>query len=143
MLHAEKLIDPLDQFPHPAGSAGGKNWKPGKLWYMDKDNAYVLRLFCSVDSLIYINTAHVKPEEMKKAQDLINPKWRGKISSEDPTSDRGSGGNTAANIYSQLGEDYFKKLYIDQKVDLQPRPAAAHRLAGARHPSDLPDLPHG
>ena len=116
MLHAEKLIDPLDQYLILPEVRDGKNWKSGKLWYMDRDNAYVLRLFSSIDSLIYINTAHVKPEEMKTVQDLINPKWRGKIASEDPTSDRGSGGNTAANIFSQLGEDYFKKLYIDQKV---------------------------
>src|SRR5688572_12535605 len=96
MLHAEKLINPLDQYLILPEVRDGKNWKSGKLWYMDKDNAYVLRLFSSVDSLIYINTAYVKPEEMKTVQDLINPKWRGKIASEDPTSDRGSGGNTAA-----------------------------------------------
>ncbi len=96
----------------------GKNWKPGKLWFMDKDGAYVLRLFNSVDSLLFINTDFVKPEEVKKATDLLNPKWQGKISSEDPTSDRGSGGNTAANIYSQLGGDFAKKLYVDQKVQI-------------------------
>ena len=76
---------------HPAGGDGGQNWKPGKLWFMDKDGAYVLRLFNSVDSLIFINTDFVKAEEMKSAKDLLHQKWQGKISSEDPTSDRGSG----------------------------------------------------
>ena len=35
---------------------------------MDKDGAYVLRLFNSVDSLIFINTDFVKAEEMKSAR---------------------------------------------------------------------------
>lgn len=116
ILHAEKMIDPLRPFLILPEVTDGKNWKTGKLWFMDKDGAYVLRLFNSVDSLIFINTDFVKPEEMKSAKDLLNPKWQGKISSEDPTSNRGSGGNTAANIYSQLGADFFKKLYVDQKV---------------------------
>jgi iron(III) transport system substrate-binding protein len=116
ILHAEKLIDPLRQYLILPEVTEAKNWKTGKLWFMDRDGAYVLRLFNSVDSLIFINTDFVKPEEMKKATDLLNPKWQGKIATEDATSDRGSGGNTAANIYSQLGGDYFKKLYVDQKV---------------------------
>ena len=118
ILHAEKLIDPMDQYLILPEVKDGKNWKAGKLTYMDKDHAYVLRLFSSVDSIIFINLDHVKKEEMTRATDLLNPKWQGKISTEDPTSDRGSGGNTAANIYSQLGGDFVKKLYVDQKVQI-------------------------
>jgi iron(III) transport system substrate-binding protein len=118
ILHAEKLIDPLRPHLILPEVTEGKNWKPGKLWFMDKDGAYVLRLFNSVDSLLFINADFVKPEEVKKATDLLNPKFQGKISTEDPTSDRGSGGNTAANIYSQLGGDFAKKLYVDQKVQI-------------------------
>jgi iron(III) transport system substrate-binding protein len=44
----------------------------------------------------------------------LQPKWRGKISTEDPTS-AGSGSNTSARIYVQMGEDFIKRLYIDQK----------------------------
>jgi ABC-type Fe3+ transport system, periplasmic component len=115
VLHAEKMIDPLDHALILPKVRDGKNWKTGKLWYMDKDGAYVLRLFNSVDSIIFINLDHVKKEELAKATDLLNPKWQGKISTEDPTSDRGSGGNTAANIYSQLGGDFFKKLYVTRR----------------------------
>ena len=135
ILHAEKLIDPVRPFLILPEITEAKNWKPGKLWFMDKEGAYVLRLFSSVDSLLYINTDHVKPEEMKKAADLLNPKWQGKISTEDPTSDRGSGGNTAANIYSQLGGDFFKKLYVDQKVTIsRDRRQLTDWLARGIHP---------
>jgi iron(III) transport system substrate-binding protein len=135
ILHAEKLIDPTFPYLILPEVTDGKNWKPGKLWFMDKDGAYVLRLFNSVDSLLFINTDFVKAEEMKAAKDLLNPKWQGKISTEDPTSDRGSGGNTAANIYSQLGGDFAKKLYVDQKVQFsRDRRQLTDWLARGTHP---------
>ena len=71
--------------------------------------------FSSVATLLFINTDHVKPEEMRTAKDLLNPKWRGKISSEDPTT-TGSGANAAARFYHDLGEDFVRKLYIEQKT---------------------------
>jgi iron(III) transport system substrate-binding protein len=135
VLWAEKLIDPIAPNLIRPDVTEGKNWKPGKIRYMDKDGAYVMRLFDSLDSIIFINLDHVKKEEMTKATDLLNPKWQGKISSEDPTSDRGSGGNTAANIYSQLGGDFVKKLYVDQKVQYsRDRRQLTDWLARGTHP---------
>ena len=52
---------------------------------------------------------------MRHIKDLLNPKWRGKISTEDPTT-TGSGANMAARLYSQIGEEFVKQLYIDQKT---------------------------
>lgn len=115
VLYAEKLIDPLKPMLILPEVTDAAKWKRGKPWFMDPEEQYVLRLFNSVDSLIFINTDYVKPEEMRSAQDLLNPKWQGKIVTEEPTSDSGSGGNTAANFYAQLGADFVKKLYVDQK----------------------------
>jgi iron(III) transport system substrate-binding protein len=116
VLHAEKMIDPLRPMLILPEVTDGSKWKRGKLWFMDKEDEYVLRLFNSINGQFFINTEYVKPEEMKSVHDLLNPKWKGKISTEDPTNDSGKGGNTAANIYAQLGADFTKKLYVDQKV---------------------------
>src|SRR3954463_15893149 len=78
VLWAEKLIDPVLPNLILPEVTEGKNWKPGKLWFTDKDGAYVLRLFNSLDSIIFINLDQVKKEEMTKAADLLNPKWLGK-----------------------------------------------------------------
>ncbi|MEA2953705.1 MAG: hypothetical protein QOJ96_3225 [Alphaproteobacteria bacterium] len=115
VLYAEKMIDPLQPLMVLPEVTDASKWKIGKLWFMDPEEKYVLRLFSSVDSLLFINTDYVKPEEMKSAQDLLNPKWKAKISTEDPLNDTGTGGNTAANFYKQLGPDFTKKLYVDQK----------------------------
>ena len=115
VLYAEKMIDPLKPLLSlPEVTDGGK-WKTGKPWFIDPEGQYVLRLFSSVSDLFYVNGDQVKPEEMRSAQDLLNPKWRGKISSEDPTV-TGRGSNQAARFYIDFGADYVKKLYLDQKV---------------------------
>lgn len=115
VLYAEKIIDPLKPMLILPEVTEAANWKRGAPWFMDPEQQYVLRLFNSLDSLLFINTDQVKLEEMKTAKDLLNPKWRGKIVTDDPTNRSGSGGNTAASIYSQLGADFVKALYIDQK----------------------------
>ena len=115
VLYAEKIIDPLKPLLVLPEVTEAANWKRGAPWFMDPEQQYVLRLFNSLDSLLFINTDQVKLEEMKTAKDLLNAKWRGKIVTDDPTNRSGSGGNTAASIYSQLGADFVKALYIDQK----------------------------
>ncbi len=113
-LYPQKMIDPVKPLLILPEVAEGKNWKAGKPWFVDRDGQYIMMLFSSVDSLIFINTDYVKPEEMKAAKDLLNPKWKGKIASQDPAA-TGSGNNSAVHFYSQLGSEFVKKLYIDQQ----------------------------
>jgi iron(III) transport system substrate-binding protein len=81
---------------------------------MDPDDKYVLRLFNTAGPNFYINTSVVKLSDFRSAQDLLDPKWKGKISAHDPTVP-GSGSNQAARFYVQFGEDFVKRLYVDQK----------------------------
>lgn len=115
VLYADKMIDPLKQLLVMPEVVDGSKWKKGKIWFADPEERYVVRPFSSVATLLFINTEQVKPEEMRSARDLLNPKWRGKISSEDPTT-TGSGANAAARFYHDLGEDFVRKLYIEQKA---------------------------
>jgi len=56
----------------------------------------------------------VKPDELRSARDLLDPKWKGRIATHDPTVP-GTGSNQAARFYVQLGEDFVKRLFADQK----------------------------
>jgi iron(III) transport system substrate-binding protein len=114
-LYGEKIIDPLKPLLIMPEVADGTKWKPGKIWFADPEERFAVRAFSSVATLLFINTDQVKPEEMRSAKDLLNPKWRGKISTEDPTT-TGSGANSAARFYHDLGEDFVRKLYIEQKT---------------------------
>ena len=114
ILYAEKMLDPLRPQLLLPEVVDGSHWKRGKLSFIDPENEYILQLFSSVDGLIFINTRYVKLEEMRTVDDLVNPKWRGKIATEDPFAS-GTGINKAVHFYTQMGPDYVRKLYLDQK----------------------------
>jgi ABC-type Fe3+ transport system substrate-binding protein len=112
----------------------GSKWKKGKVWFVDPEERFVVRPFSSVASLLFINADVVKPEEIRSSKDLLNPKWRGKISAEDPMA-TGSGSNLASRFYVQIGPDFVKKLYIDQKPFIsRERRQFTDGLARGTHP---------
>ena len=114
-LYKNKLIEPLRPLVVMPEVIDGTKWKTGKVWFVDPEEQFIVRTFSSVATMLFINTEHVKPEEMRHIKDLLNPKWRGKISTDDPTT-VGAGSNKATLFYAQLGEEFVKNLYIDQKA---------------------------
>jgi iron(III) transport system substrate-binding protein len=134
VYYPEKMIDPLKPLLILPEVTEGKNWKRGKPWFIDPEEQYILMLFANVDSHFYINTEYVKPEDIRSAKDLLNPKWVGKMSSEDPTSS-GTGANTAGHVLRELGPEFTKKLYIDQKPAIsRERRQLTDWLARGIHP---------
>lgn len=113
-LYGEKLIDPVKPMLILPEVVEGSKWKKGKPWFVEPEERSVLRAFSSVASLLFLNTDFVKPEEIRSSGDLLNPKWRGKISAEDPMA-TGAGSNLASRFYVQLGPEFAKKIYVDQK----------------------------
>lgn len=134
ILYGEKMIDPLKPLLILPEVIDPSKWRRRKPWFIDPEEKYVLRPFSSVASLLFINTDSVKPAEMRAAKDLLNPKWKGKMSTEDPTT-TGSGANLATRFYTQLGEEFVKKLYVEQKpVSTRERRQFTDWLARGTHP---------
>ncbi|MGH7773169.1 MAG: ABC transporter substrate-binding protein [Candidatus Binatia bacterium] len=134
ILYGEKMIDPLKPLLLLPEVIDPSKWKKGKPWFIDPEERYVLRTFNSVASLLFTNTDYVKPAEIRSAKDLLNPKWKGKISSEDPTT-TGAGANLASRFYNQLGEEFVKKLYLEQKpVSTRERRQFTDWLARGTYP---------
>jgi iron(III) transport system substrate-binding protein len=114
IFHRENMLDPLLPVLILPEVLDGSKWKKGKLWFMDPEQKYILRLFNTLGTLFFVNTRLVKPGEIVNAKDLLDPKWKGKIITHDPTAP-GAGSNDAARFYAQFGEDFLKKFYVDQK----------------------------
>lgn len=114
VLYQEKMLDPVKPTLILPEVVDPRKWKKGKPWFVDPEEKYVLRVYSTITGLLHINADHVKPGELTKAADLLQSKWRGKIATEDPTV-AGSGSNTAARIYLQMGEEFAKQLYVSQK----------------------------
>lgn len=114
IFHREALLEPIKPLLMLPEVLDGAKWKRGALWFMDPEQQYVLRLFSSESEEFSINTQYVKPDDLRSAQDLLDPKWKGKIATHDPTVP-GTGSNQAARFYMQFGEDFVKKLFVDQQ----------------------------
>jgi iron(III) transport system substrate-binding protein len=114
IFYREKMLDPVLPVLILPEVLDGSKWKKGKLWFMDPEEKYILRLFNTVGMFFFVNTKGVNPEEMTSGRDLLNPKWRGKIIVHDPTVP-GAGSNDAARLYVQFGDEFLKTFYVDQK----------------------------
>ena len=134
VLYPEKMLDPLKPALILPEVVDPKKWKTGKPWFIDPEERYVMRVYSTITGLLHINADQVKPGELAKASDLLQPKWRGKIATEDPTV-AGSGSNTAARIYLQMGEEFVKRLYLGQKAMVtRDRRQLSDWLARGTHP---------
>jgi iron(III) transport system substrate-binding protein len=134
ILYPNKMLDPLKPVLILPDVVESSKWKKGKLWFHDPEERYVLRAFRSIASLFYTNRDHVKPAELRTSKDLLNPKWRGKISGEDPILG-GGGANKAARLLVVLGEEFVRKLYKEQKIALsRERRQMADWLARGTYP---------
>ena len=64
---------------------------------------------------LYFNTNLVNPKDFKSFWDLVQPKWKGKFVSQEPTS-TGIGPSLQFFFYHpDLGPEFLRKLFIDQQ----------------------------
>jgi iron(III) transport system substrate-binding protein len=119
ILYAEKMLDPLKPALLLPEVTDGTKWKRGEPAFVDPEKQYLLLLFASVDSLMVVNTDYVSKDDLSNVNFLINPKFKGKISTEDPAAAGGSGIGSASHFYTQMGPDFAKKLYVDQQPVIQ------------------------
>jgi iron(III) transport system substrate-binding protein len=108
-------IEPQFMLPEVKDTAA---WMKGQYWWGDPDKKYTFLFAASQSPLLAYNTNLAKPEEIASFWDLLDPKWKGKIVSRDPTS-AGAGGNTAYfYFHPQLGKDWLRRVFTEQDVTI-------------------------
>lgn len=85
-----------------------KVWYQGTLNWVDRDHSLLI-IARQPGTAIAINTDLVRPDEMRSYRDLLNPKWKGKLGLNDPTTP-GYGSMAVQAMVILMAEDYVKGL---------------------------------
>jgi iron(III) transport system substrate-binding protein len=93
-------------------------WFKGKLWFADNEDKFVAMWRAVPYTAACINTNLVKGNELKSYWDLLQPKWKSKIVSQDLRI--GSARNQMYTVYyrKDLGAEYLKRLYGEMDVTI-------------------------
>ncbi len=106
-----------------------KSWWGGHIW---EDNVstkrYIYAFQCYTSETFWYNTGQVQPNEIHSYDDLLNPKWKGRIGFLDPRNP-GSGQNSWTFLWKVKGEEYLKKLAQQDLLITQNQRQIAEGLA--------------
>jgi ABC-type Fe3+ transport system substrate-binding protein len=106
-----------------------KNWWGGHIW---EDNVstkrYIYAFLCYTSETFWYNTGQAEAQEFRSFDDLLNPKWKGRIGFLDPRNP-GSGQNTWAFLWKVKGEEYLGKLAQQDLLITQNQRQMAEALA--------------
>lgn len=106
-------LDPIRPVLVDPDVTDASKWQDDHLWFGDPEGN-ILRLLRYTTPNLAINTSMVRPDEITKWKDLLDPKWKGKIAAKDPAL-TGSGASLTSFFYLFFGPEFVKNLYQDQK----------------------------
>ena len=103
-------VDPLEPVLILPDVKNPKTWRGDVLPFVDKDRQVLAAQMYSTEAFI-VNTGVVKPAEFKSYKDLLDPKWKGKITLLDPTiPGSGDAKFTFFYLHPELGPDFIRAL---------------------------------
>ena len=132
-------VDPLEAHWILPEVREAKNWWGGHIW-TDNSKRFAYSPFAFMQDNIWYNSDLVKAEEIRVYDDLLKPKWKGKIGLWDPRQGGASAGKWAF-LWATKGEGYLKKL--TEQVGSSPASASKSRTRsgqGHHRAQHRPDL---
>jgi iron(III) transport system substrate-binding protein len=105
------MVEPFDMLMTLPEVKEAKNWWGGHIW---EDNISTNRFLYSFiadagTGGFWYNTQTAKPQDFRALDDLLNPKWKGKLGFLDPRTP-GSGQSIWSFLWDVKGEGYLRKL---------------------------------
>jgi ABC-type Fe3+ transport system substrate-binding protein len=114
-FYDNRWLDPIPPVLIHPDAVDGSKWPGGRLWYADPEEQYLLRLANTVSGNVFVNTNLARPSDLTSWNDLLKPEFTGRIGSDD-IEQQSNGHNIATMLYLRLGEDFVRRLYLDQRV---------------------------
>ncbi len=114
-LKAYDIVEPLDRVLLLPDVIDQSKWYEGQFPWWDKEHMIITSLV-NISPIVAINTQLAEEKEIASYKDLLNPKWKGKISMTSPLI-----GGTGLASFGMMGEyllgwDYFKELAKQEPV---------------------------
>jgi iron(III) transport system substrate-binding protein len=91
-----------------------KNWWGGHMW-ADNAKRFIYSFTAYVTETLWYNTTLAKPDEITSYDQLLDPRWKGKIAILDPRTP-GSGESTWGFLWKVKGEEFLKKLAAQEMM---------------------------
>jgi iron(III) transport system substrate-binding protein len=109
----EGVLQPVEPWFVLDDVKAAKNWWGGHIW-MDNAKRFVYSFAAYQTESLWHNAKLVRPDEFRSFDDLLNPKWQGKIGMSDPRTP-GSGASMWSYMRAAKGEDFLRAL-VGQKM---------------------------
>jgi iron(III) transport system substrate-binding protein len=107
-----------------------KHWWGGHM-YVDKAKRYGYSFLAFVQDALWYNADLMKPAELRSYDDLLHPKWQGKIGYSDPRRG-GAGQGNWTFLWKTKGEEFLKKLARQNLLIMaEERPLAEALVKGS------------
>lgn len=108
-----RALDPIEPVLMSPEVTEVKNWRSNKLEFADPSTRFNLVFATMLKTPLIYNPKLVKPGEIDKLSDLLDPKWKGKFVINDPLPS-GSGNVTFRWLWRLMGpekaKDFYRKL---------------------------------
>ena len=120
-------VEPLESLWMLPEVKDAKNWWGGHVW-TDNAKKFAYSPFAYMQDNLWYNSDQVKPDEIRVYDDLLKPKWKGKIGLWDPRQGGASAGKWAF-LWANKGEAYLKRLVEQITLIAADRRQVADSLA--------------
>lgn len=126
----EGILDPIEPWLILPEVKDPKQWWGGHMW-VDNAKRYVYMFQAYLTESIWHNTDLAKAAEVRAYDDLLTPKWKGKIGYLDPRTP-GAGDSNWAYMWEAKGEEYLRKLVQQDLLLGRDQRVLAENLAKGR-----------
>jgi ABC-type Fe3+ transport system substrate-binding protein len=134
------INDPLEKVLILPEVLDKKAWLEGNFKWLDREHLF-LAYISTVRISHYVNSALANPDELRSYRDLINPKWKRKISMDDPTV-TGTGNNWVAMVGNKImGWDFMRAIANQEPVLLRDSHLQATWLIQGKYPVAIAPKP--